>query len=82
MKTSILESLRLKLLFVTIGPLFLAAMAVAEDDWGADLEIYAWLPIIQMESDGWRYLHYDIGSNTALSELNLNGPYVGAIFRW
>ena len=51
MMRSILKSLRLKLLFVTIGSLFLAAMAVAEDDWGADLEIYAWLPIIEMESE-------------------------------
>jgi hypothetical protein len=31
---------------------------------------------------GWRYLNYDIGSDTAVKELNLNGPFVGAIFRW
>ncbi len=31
---------------------------------------------------GWRYLNYDIGDDTLLKELNLNGPFVGAIFRW
>ena len=31
---------------------------------------------------GWRYLYYDIGSDTLLKELELNGPFVGAIFRW
>jgi hypothetical protein len=31
---------------------------------------------------GWRYLHYDIGSDTILKELNLNGPFVGVILRW
>ena len=31
---------------------------------------------------GWRYLAYDIGSDTALKELTINGPFIGAIFRW
>jgi hypothetical protein len=31
------------------GSLLLAGMAVAEDDWGADLNIYGWLPIIETE---------------------------------
>ena len=31
---------------------------------------------------GWRYLNYDIGDDTLLKELNLNGPFVGVIFRW
>jgi hypothetical protein len=46
-----LRSIRLNLLFAIIGSLLLAAVAVAEDDWGADLEIYGWLPIIEMESE-------------------------------
>ena len=48
---AILKSLRLKLLFATVGSLLLTAAAVAEDEWGADLEIYGWLPIIEMESE-------------------------------
>lgn len=31
---------------------------------------------------GWRYLYYDIGSDTLLKTLDVNGPYVGAIFHW
>lgn len=31
---------------------------------------------------GWRYLYYDIGSDTALKELSANGPYAGVVFHW
>jgi hypothetical protein len=50
MMGSILKSRRLMLPHALVGSLLLAATAVAEDNWGADLEIYAWLPIIEIES--------------------------------
>jgi hypothetical protein len=31
---------------------------------------------------GWRDLSYDIGSGTPLKELDVNGPFAGAIFHW
>ena len=31
---------------------------------------------------GWRYLYYDIGSDTLLKTLDVNGPFVGAMFHW
>lgn len=31
---------------------------------------------------GWRYLDYDLGSDTPLRELTVNGPFIGAIFHW
>jgi hypothetical protein len=31
---------------------------------------------------GWRYLYYDVGSDTTLKALDVNGPFVGAIFHW
>ena len=33
---------------------------------------------------GWRYLYYDISSDNdaPLKELDVNGPFVGAIFHW
>ena len=31
---------------------------------------------------GWRYFDYDIGSDTVLTDLSANGPFLGAIFRW
>jgi hypothetical protein len=49
------------------------------------IELYAGARYFWIEVDatfGWRYLHYDIGSDTALKELNLNGPFAGVIFRW
>lgn len=46
---SILNSRWLMRLCVMAGSMLLAGMAVAEDDWGADLNIYGWLPIIETE---------------------------------
>ena len=31
---------------------------------------------------GWRYLDYDIGDDTLLKSLTVNGPFAGVIFRW
>lgn len=31
---------------------------------------------------GWRIQEYDVGSDTLIKELDLNGPFAGAIFRW
>jgi hypothetical protein len=31
---------------------------------------------------GWRYLYYDIGSDTLLKELTVNGPFAGVMFHW
>ena len=31
---------------------------------------------------GWRYLDYDIGSDTSPEELTVNGPYAGLVFRF
>ena len=31
---------------------------------------------------GWRHLSYDVGSDTAIKELTVSGPFVGVIFRW
>ena len=31
---------------------------------------------------GWRYLDYDLGSGRPFSDLSLNGPEVGVVFRW
>jgi hypothetical protein len=31
---------------------------------------------------GWRYLDYDFGDDTAIKDLTVNGPFVGAIFHW
>ena len=31
---------------------------------------------------GWRYLYYDIGSDTLIKELSVNGPFAGVVFHW
>lgn len=31
---------------------------------------------------GWRYLYYDVGSDTVIKELSANGPYAGVVFHW
>ena len=31
---------------------------------------------------GWRYLTYDVGSDTIIKELTLNGPFAGVVFNW
>lgn len=31
---------------------------------------------------GWRYLYFDIGSDTAIKELSANGPFAGVVFDW
>ena len=31
---------------------------------------------------GWRYLTYDVGSDTTIDEIDIGGPFVGAMFRW
>lgn len=31
---------------------------------------------------GWRYLYYDLGSDTALKALNANGPFAGVVSHW
>jgi hypothetical protein len=31
---------------------------------------------------GWRYMTYEVGSDTTFDELTLSGPFVGAVFRW
>ena len=31
---------------------------------------------------GWRYLYYDIGSDTLIKELSANGPFAGVMFHW
>jgi hypothetical protein len=31
---------------------------------------------------GWRYLYYDIGSDTLIKELDASGPYAGVVFHW
>lgn len=31
---------------------------------------------------GWRYLSYDVGSDTVIRELTINGPLAGVIWRW
>ena len=31
---------------------------------------------------GWRYLSYDVGSDTLLKELTLNGPFAGVVYHW
>jgi hypothetical protein len=31
---------------------------------------------------GWRYLTYDVGSDTVIKELTLNGPFAGVLFHW
>lgn len=31
---------------------------------------------------GWRIQNYDVGSDTLIKELDLSGPFAGAIFRW
>lgn len=31
---------------------------------------------------GWRYLYYDVGSDTLIRKLSVNGPFVGAVFSW
>lgn len=46
---SILKSRPLMLANAIMGGLLLAGTAVAEDDWGFDLELYGWLPIIELE---------------------------------
>jgi hypothetical protein len=31
---------------------------------------------------GWRYLDYDVGDDTLLKRLTVNGPFAGVMFRW
>lgn len=31
---------------------------------------------------GWRYLYYDVGSDTLIKELDINGPFAGVLFHW
>jgi hypothetical protein len=31
---------------------------------------------------GWRYLGYDLGSDTTIKELTVDGPFAGATFHW
>lgn len=31
---------------------------------------------------GWRYLDYDVGSDTFIKKLTLNGPFAGVMFHW
>ena len=31
---------------------------------------------------GWRYLSYDVGSDTILKDLTLNGPFAGVVYHW
>ena len=31
---------------------------------------------------GWRYMDYDIGDDTLLRRLTINGPFAGVMFRW
>ena len=31
---------------------------------------------------GWRYLDYDVGSDTIIKELTLNGPFAGVMLHW
>jgi hypothetical protein len=31
---------------------------------------------------GWRHMYYDVGSDTAIREIKLNGPFAGVMFRW
>ena len=31
---------------------------------------------------GWRYMEYDIGDDTLLKRLEINGPFAGVVFRW
>ncbi len=31
---------------------------------------------------GWRYMSYDIGSDTVIKEITINGPFAGVMFRW
>jgi len=31
---------------------------------------------------GWRYLTYDVGSDTIIKERTLNGPFAGVVFSW
>jgi hypothetical protein len=31
---------------------------------------------------GWRYMTYDVGDDTPIEELDISGPFVGAMFRW
>jgi hypothetical protein len=31
---------------------------------------------------GWRYLDYNVGSDTLLKELTLNGPFAGVVYHW
>jgi hypothetical protein len=30
----------------------------------------------------WRYLDYDLGSDGPITDMNFNGPALGATFRW
>jgi hypothetical protein len=46
----LLNGRRMMLSCAIVGSLLLAAAAVAQDEWGADLEIYGWLPIIEIET--------------------------------
>jgi hypothetical protein len=39
---------------------------------------YAWGDVIAM----WRYIGYEFKSGKNISDLNFNGPMVGAVFRW
>ena len=31
---------------------------------------------------GWRYMTYDVGSDTTIDEIDISGPFVRAMFRW
>ena len=31
---------------------------------------------------GWRYMTYDVGSDSVIEEIDFGGPFVGAMFRW
>lgn len=60
-----------------VGAMLLSVMAVAEDEWGADLEIYGWLPILDVElADGSKF---KITRDDILSDVDVVGMAAGRL---
>ena len=73
----ILNNRRLLRVLAVLGSLLLTGTAVAGDDWGGDLEIYAWLPVIDIESgDGSKG---NISRDDILSDLDVTAMWAARL---
>ncbi len=73
----ILNSRRLLLVPALLGSLLLPTATAAGDDWGGDLEIYGWLPVIDIESrDGSKG---NISRDDILSDLDVTAMWAARL---